>query len=116
MAMTSTIVAVEYTDFALNSHDRHVSFLPLSHIFERVIYLSLFAVGASICYFGGDVLKIKEDWALFKPTIIAIVPRLLTRIYATVKGLFDQATGLKKSLISNALSSKLSALHSSGST
>ena len=35
--------------------------------------------GVKIVYFGGDVLKLKDDWALIKPTFLAIVPRLLTR-------------------------------------
>ena len=46
-------------------------------MFERLIELFFLHKGAKIVYYGGDVLKIKEDWELVKPTFIAIVPRLL---------------------------------------
>lgn len=52
-------------------------------------------------------MKLKEDWALFKPTIIAIVPRLLTRIYAAVKKTFEDLKGVKKMLAEKGLASKL---------
>jgi long-chain acyl-CoA synthetase len=53
--------------------------LPLSHIFERLVFCSLFYSGAKIIFFGGDVLKIRDDWQLVKPSLMAVVPRLLNR-------------------------------------
>ena len=56
-----------------------MSYLPLSHIFERLVLHSVIYSGGEICFFGGDVLKLKDDWALYKPTIIPIVPRLINK-------------------------------------
>jgi long-chain acyl-CoA synthetase len=40
--------------------------------------------GAKIGVFGGDILKIKDDLAILKPTIFATVPRLFLRMYDTI--------------------------------
>lgn len=74
--VTSTISALNLT-FNVNSNDRHVSYLPLSHAFERMILWDMLANGGSITSFQGDVLKLKDDWAMVRPTLIPIVPRLL---------------------------------------
>jgi hypothetical protein len=41
---------------------------------------SLLQTGAEVCFFGGDVLKLRDDWMLYKPTIIPIVPRLINKL------------------------------------
>lgn len=37
--------------------------------------------GATIYYFSGDILKLKNDIIDVKPTIFASVPRLFNRFY-----------------------------------
>jgi long-chain acyl-CoA synthetase len=50
--------------------------------------LSYFSLlnGASIGYYSGDVLKLKEDMADLKPTVFGSVPRLYNRFYDVIKG------------------------------
>jgi len=72
---------------------------------------SMLQVGAEVCFFGGDVLKLRDDWMLYKPTIIPIVPRLINKIYGLVKGNFAALTGLKKTLATKGVASKLYYLH-----
>ena len=74
--ITSSFVGLE-NSAKFSDDEVHCSFLPLSHVFERLVELFFLQRGAKIVYYGGDVLKIKEDWELVKPTFIAIVPRLL---------------------------------------
>ena len=74
--ITSSFVGLEKSA-KFSDDEVHCSFLPLSHVFERLVKLFFLQKGAKIVYYGGDVLKIKEDWKLAKPTFIAIVPRLL---------------------------------------
>ena len=76
--MTSTIIGVSLA-VKLAEDEVYCSFLPLSHAFDRVMQYFLLYHGAKIVYFSGDVLKLKDDWALIKPTFMAIVPRLLIR-------------------------------------
>ena len=64
--------------------------------------------------FGGNVLKLTDDMAILKPTIFPTVPRLLNRIYGKIQDLFNQATGLKKWLITKGLDTKMENLKASG--
>ena len=61
--------------------DRHLSYLPLAHIFERLISIVSIYVGFEVFYFSGDILKIKNDMFEAKPTLFISVPRLYHRIY-----------------------------------
>jgi len=62
-----------------------ISFLPLAHVFEKMMNSVSLMAGATICYFGGNMLKLMEDIALAKPDYMPIVPRLLTRLYDGIK-------------------------------
>ncbi|KAH7647526.1 hypothetical protein FG379_000609 [Cryptosporidium bovis] len=69
------------SDCSLGPTDRYLSFLPQAHIFEREVQHILTYSGATICFYGGDILKIGEDMQAAKPTVFIAVPRLFTRIY-----------------------------------
>jgi len=45
----------------INSNDVYLSYLPLPHIFERLFVNVMMHFGASIGFYGGDVLKLKDD-------------------------------------------------------
>ena len=78
-AFCCTLESIGFSGFETNEHDRHVSFLPLSHAFERILCWRLIQSGGEIMFFRGDILKLKDDWALFKPTMMGIVPRLIIK-------------------------------------
>ncbi len=65
--------------------DVFLSFLPLSHTFERTAgyYLAL-ATGCAIAY-NRSVLLLAEDLKTIRPTVIISVPRVYERIYARVQ-------------------------------
>jgi long-chain acyl-CoA synthetase len=67
-----------------------ISYLPLSHCFER--YMMVLCMSTSICYgfYQGDVLKLREDLAILKPTIMVSVPRLMNRFADMIKALINQ--------------------------
>lgn len=77
--ITSTINSLYDSSLKLHFTDSHCSYLPLSHIFERLVMHALLVAGGEICFYGGDVLKLRDDWILYKPTIIPIVPRLINK-------------------------------------
>ncbi|CUV06391.1 unnamed protein product [Cryptosporidium hominis] len=68
----------------LGSNDRHISYLPLAHIFERIVHMVITYLGGKIGFYSGDVQKIVDDIQLFKPTIFITVPRVLNRIHDKV--------------------------------
>lgn len=67
---------------------------------------TLLYCGSAIGFFGGDVLKLKDDLALLKPTIFVSVPRLYNKFYAAIKKGLDEATGCKKCLVDKAYNAK----------
>lgn len=61
------------------------------------------------------MLKIKDDMAFIRPTILVAVPRIYNRIVENVQHTFEESSGgIKGCLISNGVSSKLDSLHDSG--
>lgn len=69
----------------LNEKDVFLSYLPLAHIFDRVIEELFISHGASIGFWRGDVKLLVEDIGELKPTIFCAVPRVLDRIYSGLK-------------------------------
>uniref|UniRef100_A0A7N6AUX4 Long-chain-fatty-acid--CoA ligase n=1 Tax=Anabas testudineus TaxID=64144 RepID=A0A7N6AUX4_ANATE len=66
--------------------DIHISFLPLAHMFERVVQVLIMVHGARIGYFQGDIRLLSDDLSTLRPTVFPVVPRLLNRIYDKVGG------------------------------
>ena len=77
--------------------DRFMSYLPLAHIFDRVVEETFLANGAAVGYWRGSPLLLLEDVAVLKPTIFAGVPRIFDRIYSKV------STKMQGSFIKNFL-------------
>lgn len=74
-----------------------LSFLPLSHIFERmVLYLCLHS-GVQINYAGG-IETVAADIQEVNPTLMSCVPRLLEKIYARVQKTASDAGGLREKI------------------
>ncbi|KAI9618171.1 hypothetical protein H4Q26_012516 [Puccinia striiformis f. sp. tritici PST-130] len=99
--------------WAQGEEDLFLSYLPLSHIFERFFEAIVLTIGAPIGYSCGDNLRLLEDMQLLKPTILLGVPRVLNRIYQAVLAQLN-GPGLKGSLGRKALQVKLENLKTSG--
>jgi long-chain acyl-CoA synthetase len=75
--------------------DRYLSILPLAHIFGRLINFILIGQGVKIYYFT-DMANLAQAFKEIKPTITAVVPRLLEKVYAKFQSNIKNATGFKK--------------------
>lgn len=85
-----------FNDF-IEKNDRALSFLPLNHIFERMVsYIYLFN-GVSI-YYAESIEKIGENLKEVKPSVFTTVPRLLEKVYERIMGKGQELTGIKKKL------------------
>jgi long-chain acyl-CoA synthetase len=77
--------------------DRALSFLPLNHIFERMVtYIYLFN-GVSVWY-AESLEKIGDNLKEVQPALFTTVPRLLEKVYERIMGRGQELTGLKKKL------------------
>uniref|UniRef100_A0A669B3H3 Arachidonate--CoA ligase n=1 Tax=Oreochromis niloticus TaxID=8128 RepID=A0A669B3H3_ORENI len=97
-ASTACILCVPLqVNCMLNVHDIHVSYLPLAHMFERVVECVVLVHGGRIGYFQGDIRLLMDDLKTLQPTVFPVVPRLLNRMFDKV---FGQAnTPLKRWLL-----------------
>ncbi|TDE03831.1 AMP-dependent synthetase/ligase [Flavobacterium hiemivividum] len=76
---------------------RALSFLPICHIFERMILYLYQYYGVSV-YFGEAIDKISDNLKEVQPTVITAVPRLLEKVYDKIYAKGTELTGIKKSL------------------
>lgn len=87
-----------------STDDVTISFLPLAHMFERVVQTVVYSVGARVGFFQGDVRLLPDDMKALQPTIFPVVPRLLNRVYDRVQS--GAQTPLKKWLLNLAVDRK----------
>ena len=74
-----------------------LSFLPICHIFERMILYLYQYFGMSV-YFGESMEKISDNIKEVKPDVITAVPRLLEKVYDKIYAKGMELTGIKKAL------------------
>lgn len=78
---------------------RVLSFLPVCHIFERMLHYLYIYQGASI-FFAESLETIKEDLNYSKPKMFSAVPRLLEKFYDGIVAKGTSAGGVKAALFS----------------
>jgi long-chain acyl-CoA synthetase len=74
-----------------------LSFLPICHIFERMVLYIYQYYGVSV-YFGESIEKISDNLKEVRPTVITAVPRLLEKVYDKIYAKGSELTGIKKKL------------------
>ncbi len=74
-----------------------LSFLPICHIFERIILYLYIYCGITV-YFAEGLDKIGDNLKEVKPNVMTVVPRLLEKVYDKIIAKGAELTGIKKSL------------------
>ena len=78
--------------------DIFLSFLPLSHMFERTCDYYLNVVSGASVVFSRSIPQLAEDFRIVQPTIIFSVPRIYERFLAAINDQLKSASPLKRSL------------------
>ncbi|GAA4140538.1 long-chain fatty acid--CoA ligase [Sphingobacterium kyonggiense] len=78
-------------------YKKALSFLPLCHIFERMVVYLYFSKGVQI-YYAENLDNIVVDINDVKPDLFTTVPRVLEKVYDKVVEKGKNLTGIKKSL------------------
>lgn len=74
----------------IGSDNLFLSFLPLSHTFERTIgyYLSMM-IGAQVAY-ARSIQQLKEDLLTLRPTVLVSVPRIYEQVYSRLQAALEE--------------------------
>ena len=100
----NVLASVERAPFDPETHrgGTLLSYLPLSHIFERMMTLLYLYIGYPI-YFVEDFHEIREDFLAVRPIHFSTVPRLLEKIHAGTWTKAETLSGVQKTLMRWAL-------------
>ncbi|MCF8220379.1 MAG: AMP-dependent synthetase/ligase [Cryomorphaceae bacterium] len=74
-----------------------LSFLPVCHIYERMLHYLYMYIGASI-YFAESMETIGDNIREVQPDVFSAVPRLIEKVYDKIIAKGEDLTGVKKKL------------------
>ncbi|WBX78296.1 AMP-dependent synthetase/ligase [Tenacibaculum ovolyticum] len=95
--IVSNVLSSEKRVPLLYGQERGLSFLPICHIFERMILYLYQYCGVSI-YFAEAIDKLSENAQEVKPHVMTAVPRLYEKIYDKIYTKGTDLKGIKKML------------------
>ena len=81
----------------VNVNSRALSFLPLNHVYERVLSYLYMYLGVSI-YYAESIEKVADNLKEVQPEIFGCVPRLFEKVYDRIIAKGSELTGIKKNL------------------
>lgn len=94
--VSDVLMSAERVPFEAGKN-KALSFLPVSHIYERMILYLYQYYGVSI-YFAESIEKVSDNIKEVKPHVITAVPRLLEKVYDKIIAKGADLTGIKKKL------------------
>lgn len=80
-----------------DDRDTDLSFLPLSHVLERLVNFAFLSRGCSMAY-AESVESVAQNLVEVRPTVMVSVPRLFEKIYAKVMDSVLAGSALKKKI------------------
>lgn len=106
----SSVIKVLEGHFVIRHDDVSISYLPLAHMFERMMQVTMFCHGARVGFYQGEISLLMDDIKTLKPTFLPVVPRLLNRIYDKIQGSVNSP--LRRTLLNFAVRRKQAELNS----
>ena len=82
---------------AMGEGTRILSFLPICHVFERVL-IYLYQYAGTTIYFAEGIDKIGENAKEIKPNLMSVVPRLLEKVFDKIMAKAEDLSGIKKAI------------------
>lgn len=83
----------------IDQDDLFLSFLPLSHAFERTAGCYLPILTGSCVVYAREISTLAEDLAMARPTILVSVPRIYERIYGRLQQQLAERGALPRALV-----------------
>jgi long-chain acyl-CoA synthetase len=96
-------VAAALQVFPIYREDVMLSFLPLSHMFERTLGYYIPMMSGSQVSFARSVESLAEDLISQKPTILISVPRIYERVYNKIQAQVESKSGFAQGMFHSAV-------------
>ncbi|KAI5160972.1 long-chain acyl-CoA synthetase [Nematocida ausubeli] len=71
--------------FDIKAKRRYLSFLPLAHVFERIVESALLLSKCEIIYYRGNPKQLQKDFSISKPHYFVGVPRVFNSVKAAIE-------------------------------
>ncbi|MCU0429547.1 MAG: long-chain fatty acid--CoA ligase [Cytophagaceae bacterium] len=81
----------------VTKHHKALSFLPLCHVYERMMSYLYVSIGVSV-YYAESMETIADNLKEVQPHMFTTVPRLLEKVYDKIVAKGSELTGIKKAL------------------
>ena len=92
----------------LDENGTHISFLPLAHIFERMVISGFMGAAAKVGFISGSMrTTLMEDMSILGPTLLFTVPRVLQTVRTKIFDEFNALPGWKRKLAYTAYYTKI---------
>ena len=89
--------------FDIGPDNVFLSFLPLSHTFERTVGYYLAMVCGCTTAYNRSIPQLAEDLSLIRPTLLVSVPRIFERIYGRIMDKLAEESAVKQKLFKAAI-------------
>ncbi|WP_161993290.1 AMP-dependent synthetase/ligase [Lacisediminimonas profundi] len=80
----------------IDSRDEWLSYLPLSHAFERIMSIAVHLGSGCVVNFADSIDTVQSDVAEIQPSVFGAVPRIMEKIKTAVEIRMGKSTALKK--------------------
>ncbi|MFN5844424.1 MAG: AMP-dependent synthetase/ligase [Flavobacteriia bacterium] len=80
-----------------DQHSKVLSFLPVCHIYERMLHYLYMYIGCSV-HFAESMDTIGDNIREVKPDVFTAVPRLIEKVYDKIMAKGDELKGIKRKL------------------
>jgi long-chain acyl-CoA synthetase len=88
---------------AIRRDDVFLSFLPLSHTFERTVGYYLTVMTGALTAYARSVQQLAEDLLTIRPTILISVPRIYERVYGAIQARLAEGPAIRRKLFRKAV-------------
>jgi len=85
-------------DTGLSQKDRHLSYLPLAHSFERAVLYTILSFGGQVGFYHGVIPELFDDIQVLKPSFLVGAPRVWSRLHDKVEATVSKASTIKKTM------------------
>ena len=82
----------------VNERDSWLSYLPLSHAFERIMAIAVHLGSGCVVNFADSIDTVQSDVVEIQPTVFGAVPRILEKVKTAVDIRMGKSTPLKQAL------------------